>query len=103
MQLLNYYSGDKMGFMKEFLVLLAIFSVLGSAAAVSAADMYDNQGVYGDRGYSDGYAKQLPECGGLAGNQYNESAEEITDRQELILTMLTWDQSLSEFTLKNHI
>lgn len=35
-----------MDIMKKFLVLLAIFCIIGSVAAVSAADGYDNLGGY---------------------------------------------------------
>ena len=95
-----------MDIMKKFLILLAIFCIIGSAAAVSAADVYDDQGgylaandegvdeVYGSQSQDDlgGYAgsnyqddggwagSQYQDDGGWAGSQYNESNEGSTDR-----------------------
>ena len=79
--------------MKKFLVLLAIFCILGSAAAVSATDMNDDFSVQDagqyqgdvngyDAGQDDGgYAgSQYQDDGGWAGSQYNESQEELTGR-----------------------
>ena len=82
--------------MKKFLVLLAIFCILGSAVAVSAADVYESHGAYDDIRYdeshgayddirydgdSDGYAgSNYQDDGGWAGSQYNETEEGLTDR-----------------------
>ena len=83
-----------MDLMKKFLVLLAIFCIIGSAAAVSAADVYDDSGaqlgsdVQANDGYDvnqsqieDGYAgSQYQDDGGWAGCQYNDTDNGLTDR-----------------------
>ena len=81
------YYGGYMDIMKKFLVLLAIFCIIGSAAAVSAADVSDDLGNYADTQYQDdsyvdsqyqdgGYAgSQYQDDGGWAGSQYNETLE----------------------------
>ena len=66
-----------MDIMKKFLVLLAIFCIIGSAAAVSAADASDDLGNYAGTQYQDGgYAgSQYQDDGGWAGSQYDETLE----------------------------
>ena len=63
--------------MKKFLVLLAIFCIIGSAAAVSAADASDDLGNYAGTQYQDGgYAgSQYQDDGGWAGSQYDENEQ----------------------------
>ena len=62
-----------MDVMKKFLVLLAIFCIIGSAAAVSAADGYDDLGGYAGSQYQDGgYAGSQYQDGGYAGSQYQD-------------------------------
>ena len=82
-----------MDIMKKLLVLLAIFCIIGSVAAVSAADGYDDLGGYAGSQYQDGgyagsqydeneqggYAgSQYQDDGGWAGSQYNETLENAT-------------------------
>ena len=81
------YYGGYMDIMKKFLVLLAIFCIIGSAAAVSAADVSDDLGNYADTQYQDdsyvdsqyqdgGYAgSQYQDDGGWAGSQYDENEQ----------------------------
>ena len=65
-----------MDIMKKFLVLLAIFCIIGSAAAVSAADVYDDLGGYAGSQYQDGgYAGSQYQDGGYAGSQYDENEQ----------------------------
>ena len=65
-----------MDIMKKLLVLLAIFCIIGSAAAVSAADVYDDLGGYAGSQYQDGgYAGSQYQDGGYAGSQYDENEQ----------------------------
>ena len=56
-----------MALMKKFLVLLAIFCIIGSVAAVSAADESGDLGGY--------VGSQYQDDGGWAGSQYNATLE----------------------------
>ncbi len=60
-----------MDVIKKFFVLLAIFCVIGSAAAVCAADVGDDLGAQA-LNQSDDFD------GGWAGSQYNETLENAT-------------------------
>ena len=78
--------------MKKFFVLLAIFCVIGSAAAVCAADVSDDfdsqalgqsddfDGGWAGSQYEDGgwAGSQYQDDGGWAGSQYNETLENAT-------------------------
>ena len=87
-----------MDIMKKFLILLAIFCIVGSVAAVSAADMASDMGGYAGSQYNvdqvggyagsqydvnqtGGYAGSQyyqNEMGGYAGSQYNATANNMT-------------------------
>ncbi len=81
-----------MDVMKKFFVLLAIFCVIGSAAAVCAADVSDDfdsqalgqsddfDGGWAGSQYEDGgwAGSQYQDDGGWAGSQYNETLENAT-------------------------
>ena len=75
------FKGDNMDFMKKFLVLLAIFCIIGSAAAVSAEDIGSDNGGYAGSNYED--MNQASEI------QYNPDDHGISKQENLTTQQLT--------------
>ena len=57
-----------MDLIKKFFILLAVFCVIGSAAAISAADVSGDNGGWAGSQYQD-------DAGGWAGSQYNATEQ----------------------------
>ena len=70
-----------MDLIKKFFILLAVFCVIGSAAAISAADVSGDNGGWAGSQYQDdaggwaGSQYNATEHSGWAGSQYNATAE----------------------------
>ncbi len=89
-----------MDFTKKFIILIAVFCVICSVAAISAADVNDQVGNYQDIG---GYAgSNYYDSNGVSGSQYYQSMEgqvgnQLNDNSNnTISPLIDPDQSHSE-------